>query len=131
MNTKEALKPKVGLTKKDEKRKMKKDKLNQQLVAKEEAKAEMARQEQLEREMANRPPEVEENATMGSQFADLINQIQAQGHQKESDPRRANKKNNRTAIQNAKALISSAAFQSNPESAFNIINAHLDHKCMK
>ncbi|EAX93311.1 hypothetical protein TVAG_277160 [Trichomonas vaginalis G3] len=41
MSANEALKPKVGSTKKEEKRKHKKEKLTRELTAKDEAKAEM------------------------------------------------------------------------------------------
>ncbi|EAY22564.1 TolA, putative [Trichomonas vaginalis G3] len=131
MSAKEALKPKVGSTKKEEKRKQKKEKLTQELAAKEEAKAEMRKQEELEKKQAQVEQVPEAQATMGSAFAELVTKIALEGSQKEADPRRSQKKSKHNAIQNAKAMIASAAFQSNPEMAFSVINAQLQHKIPK
>ena len=131
MSTNEALKPKIGLSKKDEKRKAKKEKLNQELAAKEEAKEEARRQEEEEKR-AQIEEEVQGTrgpATMGNKFAELINQISMQNSEKkQTDPRRSNKKKASDAIKNAKMLLKSDVFQSNPVDAMSTVTAQLQQQ---
>ena len=132
MSTKEALKPKIGASKKDEKRKAKKEKLTQELAAKEEAKEEARRQEEEERIAAQQEQQYEMSrgqATMGNKFAQLISQISQQNAQKQaSDPRRSNKKKASDAIKNAKFLLKSDAFQMDPISAMGSVTSELQRK---
>ena len=135
MSTKEALKPKIGASKKDEKRKAKKEKLNQELAAKEEAKEEMRRQEEEERMASLRQEEerIQDSfrgpATMGNKFAELISQITEQNAQKQaSDPRRSNKKKASDAIKKAKFLLKSDEFQMDPISAMGSVTYGLQQK---
>ena len=136
MSTKEALKPKVGITKKDEKRKAKKDKLTHELEAKEEAKREAIKQEQIE-EFSRLEQQREElddaPAKMGSKFSELLNQIQQKNFEEEQqkNQKRPAKKAKSDAIKSAKALLQSRQFQFDPFSTMENVTAKIQKRIEK
>ena len=130
MSVKEALKPKIGISKKDEKRKAKKEKLQQELVAKDEAQKEAIREqeEQEERERAESSIQPEAEATMGAKFAELLDQISNQQDKNSAPQKRTQKKTKRDAIANSRAILKSAAFQMDPVSTISVVNSRIQSK---
>lgn len=129
---KSALKPKAGATKKEEKRRAKKEKLNRELTEKEEAKEEARKEAERERYEAAIIPEEEQPVTMGNEFRALLGQFSmrkaATGGGAPREKKRSKKQIDRAAIENAKAMLSSAQFQSDPTSAFTAVNEVLVDK---
>jgi len=126
MKTERVLKPNIGLSKKEEKRKVKKEKLNKELNHKLELQREA--REQIEKEklesLSTFTPE--EPVMMGGKLRELISHISEQGSEKKpQDPRRQKKRIDQMAIQQMKEILNNPEFQNNPEGAFSVVNQEL------
>ena len=110
--------PKSGLSKKDEKRKAKREKLAKKLNAKKEAEA-------LARAKANAPPP--EPVSLGdfSHILDMIERTKVQV--RDPNERAARTSVQKQSIEQMKAIYNDPAFISNPMAAFTVADNQLEH----
>ena len=126
MKTESVLKPNIGLSKKEEKRKVKKEKLNKELNHKLELQREAREQMEKEKLESLSTFTAEEPVMMGGKLRELISHISEQNSEKKpQDPRRQKKRIDQMAIQQMKEILNNPEFQNNPEGAFSVVNQEL------